>query len=121
AAGSDLVNTTNADSAAALNCGAPGTVFPFPYINEERSMAFKVKRRGKITYYYEGDDPVLSNLVVEEQPDGDQKLYFAGLTGGYSAKNVLGLDTLVTMDPDKEIPLVFECWEKWVREAGICD
>lgn len=84
-------------------------------------MAFKVKRRGKITYYYEGDDPVLSNLVVEQQPDGDQKLYFAGLTGGYSAKNVLGLDTLVTMDPDKEIPLVFECWEKWVRDAGLCD
>jgi hypothetical protein len=84
-------------------------------------MAFNVKRRGKITYYYEGDDAVLSNLVVEEQPDGDKKLYFAGLTGGYSAKNVLGLDTLVTMDPDKEIPLVFECWEKWVRDAGLCD
>ena len=24
------------------------------------------------------------------------------------------------MDPEREIPLVFECWQKWVREAGIC-
>ncbi len=83
-------------------------------------MAFKVKQRGKITYFYEGDAPVLSNLVVEQQPDGDLKLYFAGLTGGYSAKNVLGLDEVVRMDPDREIPLVFQCWEKWLRDAGIC-
>lgn len=84
-------------------------------------MAFDVKRRGKLTYYYEGDDVVLSNLVTEEQPDGDLKLYFAGLTGGYSATNVLGLDSVTTMDPEREIPLVFECWEKWLRDAGICD
>jgi hypothetical protein len=83
-------------------------------------MAFNVKKRGKVTYYYEGDDPVLSNLVVEEQPDGDLKLYFAGLTGGYSAKGVLGLDELVSMDPEREIPLVFRCWEQWLQEAGIC-
>ena len=36
-------------------------------------MAFKVRRRGKVTYYYEGDTPVLSNLVVETLPDGDLK------------------------------------------------
>ncbi|MBL8094331.1 MAG: hypothetical protein JNL73_09180 [Anaerolineales bacterium] len=84
-------------------------------------MAFNIKKRGKITYFYEGDAPVLSNLVVEEQTDGDLKLYFAGLTGGYSAKNVLGLDELVRMDPDREIPLVFACWEKWLRDAGICE
>lgn len=83
-------------------------------------MAFQVKKRGKVTYFYEGETPVLSNLVVEAQPDGDLKLYFAGLTGGYSAKNVLGLDELVRMDPDREIPLVFACWEKWLRDAGIC-
>jgi hypothetical protein len=84
-------------------------------------VAFKVKKRGKLTYYYEGDTPVLSNLVVEEQPDGDLKIHFAGLTGGYSAKGVLGLDEVVTMDPHREIPLVFQCWEKWLRDAGICN
>jgi hypothetical protein len=41
-------------------------------------MAFNVKRRGKLTYYYQGDTPVLSNLVVEALPDGDLKLYFSG-------------------------------------------
>jgi hypothetical protein len=84
-------------------------------------MAFNVKKRGKLTYYYEGDRPVLSALVTEEQPDGDLRIHFAGLTGGYSAKGVLGLDELVTMDPHREIPLVFQCWEQWLRDAGICD
>ena len=84
-------------------------------------MAFHIKKRGKITYYSEGDAPVLSALVTEEQADGDLRIHFAGLTGGYSAKGVLGLDELVTMDPEREIPLVFQCWEKWVRDAGICD
>lgn len=83
-------------------------------------MAFKIKRRGKLTYYYEGDDAVLSNLVTEAQSDGSLRIHFAGLTGGYSAKSVLGLDELVVMDPEREIPLVFQCWEKWLREAGIC-
>jgi hypothetical protein len=84
-------------------------------------MPFNVKKRGKLTYYYSGDRPVLSALVTEEQPDGDLKIYFAGLTGGYSAKAVLGLDELVTMDPTREIPLVFQSWEKWLRDAGICE
>ena len=83
-------------------------------------MAFNIKKRGKLTYYYDGDRPVLSALVTEAQADGDLKIYFAGLTGGYSAKGVLGLDDLVTMDPDKEIPLVFLSWEKWLIDAGIC-
>ena len=74
-------------------------------------MAFNIKKRGKLTYYYTGDQPVLSALVTEEQSDGDLKIYFAGLTGGYSAKGVLDIDELVSMDPDKEIPLVFQCWE----------
>jgi hypothetical protein len=82
-------------------------------------MAFQVKKRGKLTYYYQGDRPVLSALVTEEQADGDLKIYFAGLTGGYSAKGVLERDELVTMDPGQEIPLVFQCWEKWLIEAGI--
>jgi hypothetical protein len=84
-------------------------------------MAFNVKKRGKVTYYFEGDRPVLSALVTEELADGDLKIHFAGLTGGYSAKNVLGLDELVTMDPSREIPLVFQCWEKWLKDAGICE
>jgi hypothetical protein len=84
-------------------------------------MPFNVKKRGKLTYYYNGERPVLSALVTEQQADGDLKIYFAGLTGGYSAKGVLGLDDLVTMDPAREIPLVFQCWEKWLREAGICE
>lgn len=84
-------------------------------------MAFNVKKRGKLTYYYEGDKPVLSALVTEDLPDGDLKISFAGLTGGYSAKGVLGLDELVTMEPNKEVPLVFQCWEKWLRDAGICE
>ena len=83
-------------------------------------MAFQVKKRGKVTYYYSGDRPVLSALVTEEQSDGDLKIYFAGLTGGHSATGVLKLDTVTTMEPEKEIPLVFACWEKWLQEAGIC-
>jgi hypothetical protein len=83
-------------------------------------MAFTVKKRGKLSYYSSGDRPTLSALITEEQPDGDLRIYFAGLTGGYSAKGVLGLDELVTMEPLKEIPLVFRSWEKWLQDAGIC-
>ncbi len=84
-------------------------------------MAFNVKKRGKLTYYYTGDRPTLSALVTEEQPDGDLRIYFAGLTGGYSAKGVLERDELVSMDPEREVPLVFQSWEKWLRDAGICE
>jgi len=82
-------------------------------------MAFNVKKRGKLTYYYQGDRPTLSALVTEEEADGDLRIYFAGLTGGYSAKGVLERDELVSMDPKREIPLVFQCWEKWLVDAGI--
>lgn len=84
-------------------------------------MAFNVKRRGKLTYYYTGDRPTLSALVTEGLPDGDLKISFAGLTGGYSAKGVLGRDELVTMEPREEVPLVFACWEKWLQDAGIAE
>jgi hypothetical protein len=86
---------------------------------EERGMPFNVKKRGKLTYYSTGDRPVLSALVTEELPDGDLKISFAGLTGGYSAKGILELDELVSMDPKREVPLVFQCWEKWLQDAGI--
>lgn len=84
-------------------------------------MPFKVKERGKLTYYYEGDDPVLSSMVVETLPDGDLRICFSGLTGGYSASGVLKLDDVTFMEPEIEIPLVFKCWELWLKEAGICD
>jgi len=84
-------------------------------------MPFQVKKRGKLTYYYQGDQPVLSALVTEELPDGDLRIYLSGLTGGYSAKSILNRSELVSMDPAREIPLVFQCWEQWLREAGICD
>ena len=84
-------------------------------------MAFQVRKRGKLTYYYQDDSSVFSSLVTEEQPDGDLRVHFAGLTGGHSATGVLGLQTVARMDPETEIPLVFTCWEKWVKEAGICD
>lgn len=83
-------------------------------------MTFNIKKRGKVTYYFQGDRPTLSALVTEEQPGGDLKVYFSGLTGGYSAKNVLGREELVSMDPHREVPLVFECWERWLRDAGLC-
>ena len=104
------------------------SIFGFAYCSmesqfrsKERGVAFTIKKRGKLTYYAEGERPVLSSLVTEELPDGDLKIAFAGLTGGYSAKNILGLDELVTMDPAREIPLVFACWERWLQEAGICE
>ncbi len=83
-------------------------------------MSFNVKKRGKVTYYYNGDHPTLSSLVTEELPDGDLRIHFAGLTGGYSAMGVLEREELVTMDPEQEIPLVFKSWEKWLQDAGIC-
>jgi len=83
-------------------------------------MPFNIKQRGKLTYYSTGDRPVLSALVTEAQLDGDLKIYFAGLTGGHSATGVLGLDTVTAMDPEKEIPLVFRSWEKWLQDAGLC-
>ncbi len=83
-------------------------------------MPFNIKKRGKLAYYYEGDDPVLSNMVVETLPDGDLRICFSGLTGGYSATGVLELNCVAFMEPEVEIPLVFRCWERWLQEAGIC-
>lgn len=84
-------------------------------------MPFNVKQRGRVTYYYGGEHPTLSALVTERLDGGDLRIYFAGLTGGYSAKGVLGRDALVTMQPSTEVELVFRSWEKWLQEAGICD
>ena len=60
-------------------------------------------------------------MVVETLPDGDLRICFSGLTGGYSASGVLKLNCVAFMEPEIEIPLVFQCWERWLQEAGICD
>ena len=90
-------------------------------MERRQSHGIQYQKTWQTDLLLQGEHPVLSSLVTEEQPDGDLKIYFAGLTGGYSAKGVLGLDELVTMDPHQEIPLVFRSWEKWLQEAGICD
>ncbi|HWR49542.1 MAG TPA: hypothetical protein VN428_00435 [Bryobacteraceae bacterium] len=84
-------------------------------------MAFNVKHRGKVTYYYRGEAPVFSYVVTESQYDGDLRIYLAGLTGGHSASRNLGLSEVVKMDPELEIPLVFRTWAAWLQEAGICE
>jgi hypothetical protein len=84
-------------------------------------MAFNIRKRGKLTYYYRGEHPLFSNLVTEDLDGGDLKIYFAGFTGGESAASHLKLPEIVSMDPDREIPLVFRGWEAWLQEAGICD
>ena len=83
-------------------------------------MPFNIKKRGKLTYYFEGEAPVLSAMVVEEQMDGDLRIHFSGLTGGHSATGILNLDTVTSMEPSIEVPLVFRCWEQWLQEAELC-
>jgi hypothetical protein len=84
-------------------------------------MSFEIKKRGKLTYYYRASRPVFSFVITEAQPDGDLRVYLAGLTGGESATRNLGLSDTARMDPDKEIPRVFQTWESWLKEAGVCD
>ena len=84
-------------------------------------MAFNIKKRGILTYYYGGEDPTLSALVTEDLGDGNLKIHFSGLTGGHSSTGILGLDKLHTMEPSVEVGLVFRCWETWLQEAEICD
>ena len=83
-------------------------------------MPFNIKKRGKLTYYFEGEAPVLSAMVVEQQMDGDLRIHFSGLTGGHSATGILNLDTVTSMEPSIEVPLVFRCWEQWLQEAELC-
>jgi hypothetical protein len=84
-------------------------------------MAFDIKQRGKLAYYFRAERPMFSFVVTEALPDGDLKVYLAGLTGGESATRNLGLADTATMDPDREIPRVFQTWEAWLKEAEICD
>ena len=68
-------------------------------------MQFNIEKRGKLTYYFEGEAPVLSALVVAQQMDGELRIHFSGLTGGYSATGTLNLDTVTSMEPSIEVPL----------------
>ena len=104
--------------------GAANTTLFTPATVPGRTIdGFDVKRRGKLTYYTSKGEksPVLAALVTERQPDGDLKIYLSGLTGGFSAYNTLGLCELAVMDPEREVPLVFRSWERWLQLAGICD
>src|SRR5437764_10542363 len=80
----------------------------------------EVKRRGRLTYYYHADNPLFSSLVTEKLDEETLRVYFAGVTGGHTATRVLGLKEYAFMDPDKEIPLVFETWSALLRDSGLC-
>ena len=84
---------------------------------------FEVRRRGKVTYYTQPGG-IISSLVTRADSDGDLTIHFAGLTGGTSIsdREYLGYsDDLARMDPEKEIPRVFDCWGHWLKEAGLCE
>ena len=83
-------------------------------------MDWNIKKRGRVTYYTKKTNQLFSDLVVEELDNGDQKLYFVGMTGALAATNELRLDEVARLDPEREIPRVFDTWELYVREAGIC-
>lgn len=84
------------------------------------NMDWNIRKRGRVTYYTKKTNELLSDLVVEELENGDQKLYFVGMTGALAATNELHLDEVARMDPEHEIPRVFDTWELYVREAGVC-
>lgn len=84
-------------------------------------MDWEIKRRGRVTYYRKPSNDLFSDLVVETLDNGDLKIRFVGMTGARAATNELGLDDTASMDPTREIPRIFDTWEMYVREAGICD
>ncbi len=84
-------------------------------------MDWNIRKRGRVTYFTKKTNGLFSDLVVEDLDNGDQKLYFVGMTGALAATNELHLDEVARMDPEHEIPRVFDTWELYVREAGVCD
>lgn len=84
-------------------------------------MDWEIKKRGRVTYYRKWDNDVFSDLVVETLDNGDLKIRFVGMTGARAATRELGLDNTARMDPDLEIPRIFDTWQQYVRDAGICD
>ena len=83
-------------------------------------MDWIIRRRGRVTYYTKKTNELFSDLVVEELENGDQKLFLVGMTGALAATNELQLQDVARMDPEHEIPRVFDTWEHYVREAGVC-
>ena len=83
-------------------------------------MDWIIKKRGRVTYYTKETNQLFSDLVVEELDNGDLKIRFVGMTGALAATSELELDEVAAMDPEREIPRVFDTWEMYVREAGIC-
>jgi hypothetical protein len=83
-------------------------------------MDWEIKKRGRVTYYRKKSNYVFSDLVVEELDNGDFKVRFVGMTGALAASSELGLDEVAKMQPEKEIPRIFDTWEMYLREAGIC-
>ena len=83
-------------------------------------MEWEIKNRGRVTYFRKKTNDVFSDLVVEELDNGDLKIRFVGMTGAIAASNELGLDNIARMRPEQEIPRIFDTWEMYLREAGIC-
>ena len=75
-------------------------------------MALIKKQRGRVTYYTREGNQTFSDLVTEELDNGDLRIHFVGMTGG---------STVGHQDPEKEIPVLFDIWEGYLKEAGICD
>jgi len=84
-------------------------------------MDWVIKKRGCVTYYTKKTNKHFSDLVVEEMENGNLKIRFVGMTGAHAGTNELKLDDLASMDPTREIPRVFDTWDMYVREAGICN
>ncbi len=84
-------------------------------------MDWEIKKRGRVTYYRKYSNDLFSDLVVEELDNGDRKIHFVGKTGALAATNELGLDEVAKMKPEKEIPLIFDTWEMYLRAAGLCE
>ena len=74
-------------------------------------MALIKKQRGRVTYYTREGNRTFSDLVTEELDNGDLRIHFVGMTGG---------STVGHQDPEKEIPVLFDIWEGYLKEAGIC-
>ena len=83
-------------------------------------MDWEIQKRGRVTYYRKKSNPLFSDLVIEELDNGDLKIRFVGMTGAIAATNELGLDEIAKMQPEKEIPRIFDTWEMYLREAGLC-